>query len=97
MAEAQGRTAEAAITISALEKKATQFETESSRYIDENNRLSHALEGLNANLASSEGRVKGLQEELDASHVSAAPLYCWHAVGPATEWLTWFDRPNYPE
>jgi len=74
MAEAQGRTAEAAITISALEKKATQFETESSRYIDENNRLSHALEGLNANLASSEGRVKGLQEELDASHAELSRI-----------------------
>jgi hypothetical protein len=82
MAEAQGRTAEAAITISMLEMKATQFEVENSRYIDENNRLLHTLEELNANLASSEGRVKELQEELDTSHVSVAGtslllVCCW--------------------
>ena len=82
MAEAQDRTAEAAVTISALETKTTQFEMENSRYINENNRLLHVLEGLNTNLASSEGRVNGLQEELDASHVSIAGtslllVCCW--------------------
>jgi len=50
--------------------KTTQLELENSKIIEENKRYLHKLEELNSNMISSELRVRELQEDLDAAHVS---------------------------
>jgi chromosome segregation ATPase len=71
MAEAESRQAETAVIMSDLETKTTELEDENSKKTEENKRLLHSLEELNASMAMSELRVKELQEDLDAAHVSA--------------------------
>jgi hypothetical protein len=71
MAEAESRQASTAIIISELEMKTTGLEYENSKKAEENKRLLHSLGELNASMAMSELRVRELQEDLDAAHVSA--------------------------
>jgi len=71
MAEAETRQVSTAIVLSELETQTAQLELENAKTLEENKRLLRDLEELNSGMAMSELRVRELQEDLDAAHVSA--------------------------
>jgi len=70
MAEAESRQASTAMVLSELEMQNAQLEHENEKTLEENKRLLRDLEELNTSMAMSELRVRELQEDLDAAHVS---------------------------
>lgn len=71
MAEAESRQASTAMVLEELESQNAQLEVENEKTLEENKRLLRDLEELNSSMAMSELRVRELQEDLDAAHVSA--------------------------
>lgn len=70
MAEAEREREKMTNSISTLESKISDLEVENSRTTEENKGLLGTLEDVNINMCLSESRVRELQEELDAMHVS---------------------------